>query len=112
MSMRIENCAFTFKCPQTWEQLSQTDEKNVRFCGQCESNVHLCNTDEEFLQHVQNRHCIAIRRQATFSRDGSSLCYDESRGKTGLWVGLADVDTYRADRIIPERQERDLRQSE
>ena len=97
MSMRIENCTFTFKCPTTWEQLSRTDDRHVRFCGQCARTVHLCATDDELTRHARDRHCVAVRRpvaapgDASVSRQGNRMVYDV---EGPLMVGRLESSPY------------------
>jgi hypothetical protein len=57
----IRNCMVRFRrvCPQTWEQLSSTSARAMRFCATCNREVFLCETDAEALEHAQAGHCIA-----------------------------------------------------
>ncbi len=57
----IRNCTVKFRkvCPRTWEQLSPTPARAVKFCGTCEREVFWCETDADALEHAQAGHCIA-----------------------------------------------------
>lgn len=58
---RIRNCRVRFRkvCPETWERLSSTSDREMRFCATCNREVFLCETDAEALEHAQAGHCIA-----------------------------------------------------
>jgi len=58
----IRNCPlplFRQQCPRQWDELTPTEDKSVRHCGQCNQHVYLCSTDEETLSHARAGHCIA-----------------------------------------------------
>lgn len=81
----IWNCdAFEFHCPNSWEALAMTDTPNVRHCAECRKNVYQCWTPDEFVEHGQLGHCVAVPRQ--FSQQGAQLMMlgqpsaDEVRG--------------------------------
>ena len=57
----VATCKFIKKpCPLRWESLNETDDENIRFCDQCEKNVHFCVSDEEAISHAKQNHCIAM----------------------------------------------------
>lgn len=60
--VQIEGCdpRFAFQCPKQWEQLSGTDDPNVRFCKACGENVYHCQTMKEARAHAREGHCVAI----------------------------------------------------
>ena len=44
---RIKNCNLKFKCPLKWDNLTETDNKNICFCNKCNENVvHITNRKE------------------------------------------------------------------
>ncbi len=96
MSTRIENCKFTFKCPRTWEQLDQTDDDHVRFCGACAKQVHLCNTHESLLKHARDGHCVAIRQENDLPY-GTSVTRQGNRQTEDLKVNFATVGRVEPD---------------
>ncbi len=59
---RIQNCnwAFSFQCPQMWEQLAPTEDANVRMCGVCLKNVYLCVSDDDVASQAALGRCVAI----------------------------------------------------
>ena len=54
------DCHFLFKCPQRWDRLQPTAEERVRRCTECDRDVHLALTEEEFIRHREADHCIAV----------------------------------------------------
>jgi hypothetical protein len=38
---------YGFECPQTWDALAPTDDDNVRYCKDCQTNVTLCGSLED-----------------------------------------------------------------
>lgn len=54
-------CQFSFRCPQTWERLALTKNPSIRDCSECERDVHLALTEEDFRRHGQEGHCVAVR---------------------------------------------------
>lgn len=58
----ISNCRFAFKCTKTWESLSEIDSSpSVRYCDECETAVHLCTSEKEFVEHAKKNHCISYQ---------------------------------------------------
>lgn len=58
----IEHCRLRFQCTQRWEQLDPVPgTTSVRFCVQCQSDVHLVETDSEFDQLAAQGKCMAFR---------------------------------------------------
>lgn len=59
---RVKDCPprFQFQCPQRWFNLSTTEDRNVRFCGECRRNVYLCRDADEWRLHAGQGHCVAI----------------------------------------------------
>ena len=56
----IENCEFEFECPKKWAELEQTNIKSVRYCNQCDRNVFLSVTTDEFSRNALKGRCVAI----------------------------------------------------
>ena len=61
----IRNCIFAFKCDMKWEKLSETDSRNIKFCNDCQKEVHFCRTDEELVEAVKRNKCIGIVKPFT-----------------------------------------------
>lgn len=53
-------CRFHFKCPQLWSRLQPTPAESVRHCPECDRDVYLALTEEDFRIHSDEGHCIAV----------------------------------------------------
>ena len=58
--MGIQNCKFKFRCTQQWGLLERTEVSRIRYCVECESEVHRCETDKQLAAAVRNGLCVAI----------------------------------------------------
>ena len=58
----IRNCVFAFKCTAKWNELMSTEDDKIRFCSECQKEVHLCEDDQELVKSVRLNRCIAIYR--------------------------------------------------
>ena len=56
----IRNCIWGFKCQETWESLSETDDDDVRFCSKCQKEVFHCTDDDSLVSSIARNRCIAI----------------------------------------------------
>ena len=56
----IRNCIFAFKCDASWDELTDTEDYDVKFCYTCQREVHFCETDEKLLKAVKRNLCVAI----------------------------------------------------
>src|SRR5262245_45813438 len=67
---QLWNCPglLSFKCPRWWDHLAPTDAANVRHCAECQRDVHLCASPEEFVAHGKLGHCVAIPDDAVPGR--------------------------------------------
>lgn len=54
------SCRFRFKCPQLWDRLQQTGVERIRHCPECERDVHLALTKEDFQRHSEEGLCVAV----------------------------------------------------
>ena len=61
--LTIRNCVFSFKCSAVWEQLEDTDSETVRFCQDCQREVHYCDTDDELVTAVKLNRCVAFEKE-------------------------------------------------
>lgn len=57
---QLRNCEFAFQCEAEWDELDETSEKRIRFCNQCQKQVHFCDTDEQLLNAIKSNLCVAI----------------------------------------------------
>ncbi len=55
------SCEFVFKCPRTWERLAPTEQANIRHCSECNRDVHLVLSEEDFRRHGKEGHCMAVK---------------------------------------------------
>jgi len=53
------NCELEFECAQNWFELEPTNKPGIKHCKQCQKDVHLCMTQEELDQAIDQRYCIA-----------------------------------------------------
>jgi hypothetical protein len=60
--LTIRNCIFAFKCNSKWIDLTPTDNQRIRFCQDCQKEVHMCEDDDELVKSVRLNRCIAIYR--------------------------------------------------
>lgn len=58
----VKNCQFLFECKAKWTDLIKSEDKNIRFCDQCQKDVHLCLTDESLIKAISFNYCVAIYR--------------------------------------------------
>lgn len=56
----LKNCRFGYRCTNLWELMDSTLLDNVRFCQQCEREVHFCSTDAELADAIRHNFCVAI----------------------------------------------------
>lgn len=54
-------CEFAFKCPKQWDRLVSTATEGIRHCPECDRDVHLALTEEDFRRHADGGHCVAVR---------------------------------------------------
>lgn len=57
---KIVNCEFIFKCPQSWEKMDNTDIDGVRYCGECQRDVHFAETDADLRRLSIEGKCVAL----------------------------------------------------
>jgi len=60
MTTSIRNCVFAFKCTQAWDCLTETWDPRVRYCADCEREVHFCRDEYELADAVVLNQCVAI----------------------------------------------------
>ena len=61
-NLTIRNCVFAFKCTVKWSEITPTDDDKIRFCQDCQKEVHLCEDDDELVKSVRLNRCVAFYR--------------------------------------------------
>ncbi|MCC2637827.1 MAG: hypothetical protein K0Q68_1546 [Moraxellaceae bacterium] len=61
MTLSLRNCPFAFRCDRKWTSLKPTREPDIRFCGDCQREVHRCHTEGQLAEAVARNRCIAIQ---------------------------------------------------
>ena len=59
----IRNCEFKYACRKTWKSLQKIpgiNEALIRFCDDCQQEVHLVETERSLLWHIENNDCVAL----------------------------------------------------
>ncbi len=61
--LTIRNCIFAFKCTAVWDELDDTADESIRFCQDCQKEVHYCSDDDEMVTAVRLNRCVAIEKE-------------------------------------------------
>ena len=69
------SCAFTFKCPNSWERLTLTDDPNTRHCGACDRDVQLVRTEAAFKRQADAGQCVAVRLSRNSTEPASGVTH-------------------------------------
>ena len=56
---KVQDC-FEFVCPELWDKLDLTDDKNIRSCISCEKSVYKATTKEKMYQLADEGKCVAF----------------------------------------------------
>jgi hypothetical protein len=56
----IRNCVFGFSCEMIWDSLTLTDDPKIRFCSECQRQVHFCASQKELNAAISKSLCVAI----------------------------------------------------
>jgi hypothetical protein len=61
----ITNCLngspkFRFQCPKVWSALTRTSNDSIRFCTECQRDVHWCETSGLALRLGKTGKCVAV----------------------------------------------------
>lgn len=70
MTLSLRNCPFAYRCERQWTQLKKTADPDVRFCTECQQEVHRCHTDAELTQAIALNRCVALRLDDFLQADG------------------------------------------
>ncbi|WP_415903993.1 hypothetical protein ACMXYW_10385 [Neptuniibacter sp. QD48_55] len=58
--MDKRDCKINYKCPKAWDDLDKTEDPFVRFCNQCEKDVHFCADVESLKEATIENLCVAV----------------------------------------------------
>ena len=56
---KVQDC-FEFVCPELWDNLEKTEDKNVRSCNSCEKSVYKATNKEKMYQLAGEGKCVAF----------------------------------------------------
>ncbi len=87
----LRNCTFAYKCTQQWENLEETHEESIRFCHDCQKEVHYCEDDQELLESIKLNRCVAFSRHETIHE-----------------MGLIVAPEYQKQEILPDETRSDI----
>lgn len=89
---RLVNCrgsGWRFVCPLTWDQLSPTDEPDIRICHTCRSPVFFCHSVAEARDFTSSGQCVAVSSRIPLE----TLSLEETETMmVGLMAPRADED--------------------
>lgn len=69
----LQNCRLRNPCPKPWDGMLPVNATGtIRFCDECQKNVHLCRTDKELASNVRAGNCVAFFRSPPRSRHAPS----------------------------------------
>ena len=66
----LRNCTFAYKCTQQWSGLEETENESIRFCHDCQKEVHFCEDDQELLESIKLNRCVAFSRDQVIHEMG------------------------------------------
>jgi hypothetical protein len=81
--MKFVNCRFKFKCDERWQALTRTDDPLVRYCGFCETDVHMVQTDQELAWAIRKDYCVAIQAPQQPTKEKR---FELMVGRPGPWL--------------------------
>lgn len=58
--IEVRDCAFSFKCPKSWDSLQTTENENVRYCNECKEHVWFCKTTKALRYASSKGRCVAV----------------------------------------------------
>lgn len=87
---------FEFECPNRWYSLQVTKDATVRFCGDCQRQVHFCSTPTEAEDHARRGNCIAV------ASDTRSNVVGHRHPSRDIMVGLPGRPDYGPFVLPPE----------
>jgi hypothetical protein len=57
-----------FICNKSWEDLTDTDDSNIRYCMSCYKNVYFCESQEDLNSALKSGLCIAYETEFKVSK--------------------------------------------
>ncbi len=93
----IRNCHFQYRCHKEWDELTVTEQEEVRFCSECSKNVYFCEDRFALARAIAKNHCVAIPSEfiATYTHENASPLLDTNdrrRGTIGVPARLDEPD--------------------
>jgi len=73
MDNEIEGCPLGFVCEQQWDDLAETDKDGVRHCGECNTDVHWCDSLKELGIAKRKKWCVAYDYNVNVNVNGPPL---------------------------------------
>ncbi len=58
--LKVQNCLFEYKCPEDWNKFDKTDDRDIRYCDICQTNVYNARTYDKYLEYSAQKKCIMI----------------------------------------------------
>ena len=52
-------CMFKFVCPNQWHELQKTEQDDVKYCNECQQDVHWVQSEQELSNYAAQGHCVA-----------------------------------------------------
>ncbi len=81
----IRNCEFKFKCEQQWDSLIPKDGvENLKYCSQCQKDVHLVKDPWELAIAIDKNYCVAVHRSMGIEARGVKNLGKISVGQIGF----------------------------
>lgn len=77
MAASIRNCVFAYKCTRSWDSLQVTSERDMRFCDDCQREVHYCHDAWSLGQAIALNRCVAVVVEDIRSRGAGLLVLGE-----------------------------------
>ncbi len=72
-------------CSRTWRSLEKSKDEKIRFCGDCEKNVHYTEELTEFVHLANEGKCVAYFDDGKESFVGGiGFIYGDEKDKTEL----------------------------
>ncbi|MDH5178178.1 MAG: hypothetical protein OEZ39_00805 [Gammaproteobacteria bacterium] len=70
---RLINCTsleWAFKCPKNWDELTHTENENIRYCQVCDNNVYFANDAGQLDKLASEGKCTAFEHSQHGTRTG------------------------------------------
>jgi hypothetical protein len=58
--MNIKNCKIKYRCPKTWDNLTETKEPAIKYCKVCDKGVHYCSNKSDLEHATKQGWCVAM----------------------------------------------------